>query len=335
MGYGAPITASLPSFGQTQWSGTLNTVLYAITGTLAQPVTPAGMGFTANLDMAGNALKDAPAAVLIPNVDAGVPRSLFFASTGSLALGELYIRDGANRPIRLTNSGNVNPATGGGFGGSYVASGALAAYSGSTAFTYYFTTSGSQYALANFNAAAGDFSAPLTGTLNIGTYGNFVQPSGGYALLESTSPGTLSTVQSGTVVQWIDAARAVQSAGVASYNNAGNNGWLLFQGGAIDVPIPFVQGDQLQSLIFTTNGNPVTGTLYGRIPFSLGGGFMPIAFIDSQTAIAVSMSNGATSMTGTLPYLTNSSSSLLLTIQAARTNTFVYNVQATWLRKLI
>lgn len=342
MSYGTSITASLPSWGQVQWSGSLNTVLYAITGTLAQAVTPSGMDIVANLDMQGNAMAGAGAAVLVPDADTGLPRSLFFANTGSLVVGELYLRDGSNRTVQVTSSGSVSAASAGGFGGNYASSGALAAFSSSNS-TYYFTVAGSQYLLGNFNGANATFGAPVTGILNLAQYGNFVTSDGDYALIESTSPGTPSTVASGTVTRWDDVAKGRATSATSSQYSPGPStfGWFLTKaastnGGSVDFPLRYVQGDQLQSIVFTTAGGTCTGTLNSLVMGALAPTVMPIATIISTTGVPTTMSNGATSVTGTLPYSTNGTGTLFLSVQCpGPASVEIYNIVTTWSRKLV
>ena len=335
MGYGTTITASLPTWGQTQWSGTLSNLIVAITGVLGGYVTPVGMDIAADLDLAGNSMLSAASVGLVPYVDTGFARSLFFANTGSLVTGELYVRDGSNRPVPITYSGSLAPTTGGGFWGNYIASGALAAYSSSNS-TFYFTQSGSQYLLGNFNAA----SPTLTSVTGSNIQLQAVTGTGGVALVVANVTGALSTTQTTNIwSQWLDVSVGIGTAGTSyvpgGTGQQGSVGWTL-ENGSIDIPVPFVNGDALQSIIITSNGLGIVGTLSSRTVNPAGGLTMGIVAALSSTLVALSMSNGAYTMTGTLPYTPVGNDGLVLTVTNNNTQlASLGTVEVQWLRYLI
>ena len=296
--YGISLNLPIPQAGAVSWDGPLNALLQAIVNVLAQRVTPTGMNINSSLSMNGNMLVDVSSLEFIPAAtDPGTACTVFVAGPGSgLTSGEWYIRDGSNREIQLTSGGYLNLTVNGGFGGQYVAAGAVASYNAGND-TYYFTTNGT--IPANINAAAGQFTA-ITGSSAV--FSNYGCGYIGVSLLQADMTGTITTVQSGTVTQWIDVASGLASAGAPSYLTS--TGWSLTGSlQAVDVPLNYFQGDQLQQVIYTTNGITTTGTLYFREVNPAGGANTSIIARIYQTGkVAVTMSAGGHTLTGSLPF---------------------------------
>lgn len=135
--YGIAITLPLPMAGQVQWDGPLSDLIQQLIDVLAQRVTTDGMDIGKALDMQGHALIDATAVEFVTNGDPGIANSIYYSSGG-----ELFCRDGTNRPIQLTAGGVVNVAGSGGFGGDYVSSNQNGASFTNATNTFTFTVAG-------------------------------------------------------------------------------------------------------------------------------------------------------------------------------------------------
>lgn len=331
--YGFTINLPIPTSGQASWDGPLNNLLQAIVNVLAQRVTPMGMNINANLDLGGNMLVDAAALEFIPATsDPGVANSVFVAGPGSgLANGEWYVRDGANREIQLTSGGAINLTVNGGFGGQYVSAGAVASYNAGND-TYYFTTNGTT--AANINAAQGTFSAVTASAGVFTTLTTSTFPASGYGLLVSNATGTLSTIQSGSVVQWVDIAQGIASVGSPTYSST--SGWTLGASGtAIDIPLAYVQGDSLQSFTYYTAGSYTTAGLMYRGPNLLS----QIAGASFQLSTTNVMNSVTPGLIGTLPFTPGVSApatgTLFIRITCGSSIDVVHDLNVTWLRKMI
>lgn len=110
-----PISLTLPTPGEAQWSGDVNTALQDLKDAVNADVTVDRIDVQASLDMQGQDLTNVKAIRVVTNTDDGSSRQLFTKSDG-----EWYVRDGSGRLIRLTNSGTLNIAgVSGGIGGAY------------------------------------------------------------------------------------------------------------------------------------------------------------------------------------------------------------------------
>ena len=143
----------LPTVSTTtgpQYASQINTAIEAIdahdhSSGNGRRVTPSGLNINADLNINNQLMTDVKALAF-------KAQATLQTSTRRLHIdssGDLYYNDGSGNQIKLTDSGAINVAGSGGFGGDYVSAGASAIYTDSS-LSYTFRDSSSNNALGEF-----------------------------------------------------------------------------------------------------------------------------------------------------------------------------------------
>ena len=344
MPVGVAISITLPTIGQASWGGPLNTALQAIVDAVEEMVPASSIDIDGDLDFQGQYAVNLKASKFVATADPGTANTLFVGTDG-----EVYIRDGSNNLIQVTDGGVLNIGlSGGGFGGDYVTAGARALYSSAGGLYTFETPTAGTYArvehgeLRLHNGSSTGYTSlkPPSATATVmdlvlpaalpstrtfvmcdATGTMFFEPSmhrdsrglvtsGSFAVIgASVFSGTIAHTQQ---VTWLDAAAGNAGTGGATSNYAADSGWSFGAGVAtIDFPVPLMAGTRVNRVdAWVTRG--------GSTPITASlMGRVPGAAAQAVATTTFNTGSGLFNMTMTPAHVMATSSSYIVRFRAA------------------